>query len=301
MLPLVLALSVGRRPGPLGGRRGRSPRQHQAGDDRLRPRRRGLLLARRHGRSSSRPRRRTRGNPFYQIFVHGPGDRPAPPRQPRRRQDDLRVLLARRQEDHLRQQPPRPRRARSTTPPSTSSARKSEGRRQRRRYNWDFDPYMEIFEANPDGSGLKRLTDAKATTPRAAIRPTASRSSSAPTAPARRTSSCTSWTPTARTSRQLTHAPNCYNGGPFFSPDGTKRHLPQRPQEEGPPAALRHQRRRHRREGADRQRQLGLLGPVLVQGRQAHHLHRRRPQRPDGPAELRPVLDGHRHGQDGRG
>src|SRR5262249_19931794 len=30
-----------------------------------------------------------------------------------------------------------------------------------RRYRWDFDPYMDIFEANPDGTGLKPLTDAK--------------------------------------------------------------------------------------------------------------------------------------------
>src|SRR5437762_13027833 len=28
-----------------------------------------------------------------------------------------------------------------------------------RRYRWDFDPTMDIFEANPDGTGLRRLTD----------------------------------------------------------------------------------------------------------------------------------------------
>ncbi len=32
--------------------------------------------------------------------------------------------------------------------------------KKRRRYQWDFDPHMAIFEANLDGSGLKRLTDA---------------------------------------------------------------------------------------------------------------------------------------------
>src|SRR5207248_2794710 len=32
---------------------------------------------------------------------------------------------------------------------------------RRRNYQWDFDPYMDIFEANPDGSELKRLTDSK--------------------------------------------------------------------------------------------------------------------------------------------
>src|SRR5262249_39544841 len=40
--------------------------------------------------------------------------------------------------------------------------RRAEERRtgKRRRYQWDFDPYMDIFEANPDGTGLRRLTDA---------------------------------------------------------------------------------------------------------------------------------------------
>src|SRR5262245_61189521 len=32
---------------------------------------------------------------------------------------------------------------------------------RRRNYQWDFDPYMSVFEANPEGSDLKRLTDAK--------------------------------------------------------------------------------------------------------------------------------------------
>src|SRR6516225_5031818 len=31
----------------------------------------------------------------------------------------------------------------------------------RRNYRWDFDPFMAIFEANPDGTGLKRLTEGK--------------------------------------------------------------------------------------------------------------------------------------------
>src|SRR5262245_52567499 len=32
---------------------------------------------------------------------------------------------------------------------------------RRRTYKWDFDPYMAIFEANPDGTTLKKLTDSK--------------------------------------------------------------------------------------------------------------------------------------------
>src|SRR4029078_12191339 len=30
-----------------------------------------------------------------------------------------------------------------------------------RRYSWDFDVHIEIFESNLDGSGLQRLTDAE--------------------------------------------------------------------------------------------------------------------------------------------
>src|SRR6202022_186402 len=33
--------------------------------------------------------------------------------------------------------------------------------KKRRRYIWDFDPYMSIFEADRDGSNLKRLTHEK--------------------------------------------------------------------------------------------------------------------------------------------
>jgi len=32
--------------------------------------------------------------------------------------------------------------------------------KKRRRYSWDFDSHMKIFVANPDGTGMKCLTDA---------------------------------------------------------------------------------------------------------------------------------------------
>ena len=44
----------------------------------------------------------------------------------------------------------------------------------RRRYQWDFDPHTDIFEADLDGKNLKPLTDARATTPKGPTRPTAS-------------------------------------------------------------------------------------------------------------------------------
>src|SRR6185369_12765548 len=45
--------------------------------------------------------------------------------------------------------------------PEIAQRAEEQATKKRRRYVWDFDPYMEIFEANLDGSGLKRLTDSK--------------------------------------------------------------------------------------------------------------------------------------------
>ena len=67
-----------------------------------------------------------------------------------------------------------------------------------RRYQWNFDPHMEIYESNLDGSGIKAAhAFAAVTTPKAASQQTASTSSSPRRATETRT--CTSWTPTART------------------------------------------------------------------------------------------------------
>ena len=72
--------------------------------------------------------------------------------------------------------------------------------------------------------------------------------------------------------RKLTNAPGCYNGGPFFSPDGKKVIFRSDRKKKDVPAALPHQRGWHGRKSVDRRRKLGLLGPFLVQGLQAHHL-----------------------------
>ena len=149
---------------------------------------------------------------------------------------------------------------------------------KRRRYQWDFDPHMNIFEANPDGTrpqaahprqGLQRRGQlfARRQADRLLLQPRRGRTAS----------NSTSWTPTAERP-QADQRPALLQRRPVLLARRQARHLPQRPQEEGPPAALRHQRGRHRREGPDRRRELGLLGAVLVQGRQAHRLHRRRPR-----------------------
>lgn len=91
---------------------------------------------------------------------------------------------------------------------------------KRRRYQWDFDPYMDIFEANLDGSGLKRLTDA-----------TGYDAEGSYSADGKQIVFCSKrdgnlelyiMDADGKNVRKLTNAPNCYNGGPFFSPDGKR-------------------------------------------------------------------------------
>lgn len=94
---------------------------------------------------------------------------------------------------------------------------------KRRRYIWDFDPHMDIFEANVDGSGsLQRLTDSPGYD-----------AEGSHSADGKHIVFCSNRTGPKNLElfvmdadgsnvRQLTKAPGCYNGGPFFSPDGTK-------------------------------------------------------------------------------
>src|SRR5262249_57279922 len=99
----------------------------------------------------------------------------------------------------------------------------------RRRYAWDFDPYMKIYEANPDGTDLKCLTpNAKAYTAEGSY-----------SADGKRIvfSSGTAgnvqlfiMNADGTGARQLTNAPNCYNGGAVFLPDGRKEMFPGDPQ-----------------------------------------------------------------------
>ncbi len=93
---------------------------------------------------------------------------------------------------------------------------------RRRRYVWDFDPAYDIFEANPDGTGLRRLTDTPGYDAEGSYSPDGRfivfcSNRSGPT-----NFELYIMDADGRNVRQLTHAAGCYNGGPFFSPDGKR-------------------------------------------------------------------------------
>jgi Tol biopolymer transport system component len=98
--------------------------------------------------------------------------------------------------------------------------RREEEKGKRRPYRWDFDPWMDIFEANPDGTDLKRLTDTKGYIAEGSYSPDGKQIVFC----SQRDGNLELYIMDAdgRNVRQLTHAPGCYNGGPFFSPDGKR-------------------------------------------------------------------------------
>lgn len=87
-------------------------------------------------------------------------------------------------------------------------------------YKWDLTPYMNIYEANPDGSNLKQLTFGPAYHAECAYSPDGSQIVFA----SNETGSMNLYIMEADGSNitQITFSSGIYNGGPFFSPDGTK-------------------------------------------------------------------------------
>ncbi len=160
------------------------------------------------------------GNPFYQIFVQDletGSFRRISPGVGRTtcsyfRPDGKKVIFASSHEDPD---------VRKHQAEEYQRRAEDEKKGVRRRYSWDFDPHMKIYEANPDGTDLKCLT------PEVKVY-TAEGSYSADGKHIVYTSGTAGNTQLfvmnadGSGKRQLTHTPNCYNGGPFFSPDGTK-------------------------------------------------------------------------------
>jgi TolB protein len=94
--------------------------------------------------------------------------------------------------------------------------------KKRRRYVWDFDPFMEIFTADPDGSNLKRLTDSPGYDAEASWSADGKKIVFCSNRTGEKNLELFIMNADGANVRQLTKAPGCYNGGPFFSPDGTK-------------------------------------------------------------------------------
>lgn len=94
--------------------------------------------------------------------------------------------------------------------------------KKRRRYQWDFDPYMEIFEADRDGGNLKRLTDSKGYDAEASYSPDGKRIVFCSNRSGPENLELYIMDADGSNVRKLTNAPSCYNGGPFFSPDGKR-------------------------------------------------------------------------------
>lgn len=87
-------------------------------------------------------------------------------------------------------------------------------------YKWDLTPYMNIYEANPDGSNLKKLTKGSAYHAECSYSPDGSEilySSNE-----NGSMNLYIMDSDGTNVRQVTHQNDCYNGGPFFSPDGNR-------------------------------------------------------------------------------
>src|SRR5437667_1464789 len=93
---------------------------------------------------------------------------------------------------------------------------------KRRRYQWDFDPHMAIFEADPDGGNLKQLTHAPGYNAEGSYSPNGNQIVFCSNRSAEKSLELYIMNADGSNVRQLTHAPGCYNGGPFFSPDGKR-------------------------------------------------------------------------------
>lgn len=107
---------------------------------------------------------------------------------------------------------------------AVEQSRREEERRsgKRRRYAWDFDPHMDIFEANPDGTGLKRLTDAPGYDAEGSYAPDGKQIVFCSNRSGADNLELYIMDADGKNVRQLTQTPGCYNGGPFFSPDGKR-------------------------------------------------------------------------------
>jgi TolB protein len=103
--------------------------------------------------------------------------------------------------------------------------RREEARRTGKRpprYLWDFDAHLDIFEANPDGTELRRLTDTPGYDAEGSYSPHGRQIVFCSNRSGPDNFELYVMDSDGKNVRRLTHAPGCYNGGPFFSPDGKR-------------------------------------------------------------------------------
>ena len=91
----------------------------------------------------------------------------------------------------------------------------------RRRYSWDFDPHMKIYETDLDGGNIKCLTpDAKVYTAEGSY--SADGKKIVYSAGSAGNVQLYTMNADGTEAKAITTALNCYNGGPFFSPDASR-------------------------------------------------------------------------------
>jgi Tol biopolymer transport system component len=161
------------------------------------------------------------GRQFYEIFVQDfdpSAPRPAVPRRVSSGRgrttcswfspDGTRLLFA---SSHLDPD------AEATEAAARAQAEEDARAGRRRRYQWDFDPWMDIFTSRLDGSDLVQLTTEKGYDAECSFSPDGSRVLFV----SDRDGDPDVYVMDADGSnvRQLTNEPG-YDGGPFFSPDG---------------------------------------------------------------------------------
>ena len=94
--------------------------------------------------------------------------------------------------------------------------------KKRRRYVWDFDPQMDIFESDLEGGHLRRLTHGPGYNAEGSYSPDGKSIVFCSNRSGPKNLELYIMDADGKNVRQLTHAPGCYNGGPFFSPDGKR-------------------------------------------------------------------------------
>jgi Tol biopolymer transport system component len=161
------------------------------------------------------------GNPFYQIFIQnlttgktrrvspGIGKTTCAYFSP----DGKKIIFA---STHLDPD------AKKHYQPEYDLREKEKKEKKRRRYVWDFDPHMDIFEAKPDGSSLKRLTDTPGYDAEGSYSADGKYIVFCSNRSGEKNLELYIMDADGKNVRKLTNAPGCYNGGPFFSPDGKR-------------------------------------------------------------------------------